>query len=302
SLLGEVIGITLDSMLLIWDCSGEDCYICTININASPPTLVGNYASDYVRLWSSPMAMRDSLLVTYDYQIPPMLTFVNISDPTNIDTFATNIDPTIYGYPLPYHYAFINDTLLYAIRCRDISSSEPPYGVSTHLSLINIADYYNPTYDTTYSFYNGYSEDRSCSSPAVIVDTLMFVVANYYEGPLADVYSISDPTAPVHLGEVGVHSWMYDKYVIDYQNGYLYSGMWIHDITGYPTDDSLVGYITGTPKFQEVNGEFIYLVQASSFVILEFYEYDPNHAFIPEIKTPPTQEQFFLSPNPTWEF
>jgi len=300
SLLGGIIGITLDSMLLIQDCLGGDCYIRTININTSPPALVGNYTSEYVKLWDSPMAMRDSLLVTYDFQIPPMLTFVNISDPTDIDTFATNIDPTIYGYPLPYHYAFPNDTLLYGIRCRDLSSTEPPYSLSTHISLFNISDYYNPIYDTTHSYGYGSYEERSCPSPAVVVDTLMFVAANYYEGPLADVYSIADPTSPVYLGEIGVHSWMYSKYVIDYQNGYLYSGMWIHDVVGYPTTDSLVGYIDGQPTSLKICGKYIYQICGDTFGITEFYEYDPNHVFVPEIKAPPRPSAIEISayPNP----
>jgi hypothetical protein len=74
--------------------------------------------------------------------------------------------------------------------------------------------------------------------------------------------------------------------------------MWIHDVVGYPTSDSLVGYITDEPKFQIVNGPYIYSITGPSFGIVEFYEYDPNHVFVPEIKAPPKPSAFEISAHP----
>jgi hypothetical protein len=284
-----------DSMLITISFDGTYFHFQVININLSHPSVVASYVSPHLSNHRGNTASRiiNDMYFTMDNTSIGDLAIFDLSDPFNIDTIATAIDRGIGNW------FEIIDTLLYVTYFAGSGSGEL-YSNTYYIRIFNISDIYNPIYDTTLSYITRGATTSVLQCPSVIVDTLMFVAANYYEGPLADVYSIADPTSPVYLGEIGVSSWMYDKYVIDYQNGYLYSGMWIHDVTGYPTSDSLVGYIDGTPKFQEMNGEFIYLVQASSFVILDFYEYDPNHVFVPEIKAPPKPSAFEISayPNP----
>jgi hypothetical protein len=76
--------------------------------------------------------------------------------------------------------------------------------------------------------------------------------------------------------------------------------MWIHDVVGYPTTDSLVGYIDGQPTSLKICGKYIYQICGDTFGITEFYEYDPNHVFVPEIKAParPSAIEISAYPNP----
>ena len=292
STFGIVIDIIDDSILI----AVRHEQMHSININLSPPELVATYHSSHMSYKWGQTASRiiNDMYFTMDRASIGDLAIFDLSDPFDIDTIATAIDRGTGKW------FEIIDTFLYASYFEGEDIGGGWYSNRYKIKLINISNIHNPFYDTTLSFISRVGTGPTLQCPSVIVDTLMFVAANYYEGPLADVYSIADPTSPVYLGEIGVSSWMYDKYVIDYQNGYLYSGMWIHDVTGYPTTDSLVGYITDEPKFQIVNGPYIYSITGPSFGIVEFYEYDPNHVFVPEIKAParPSAIEISAYPNP----
>jgi len=298
STLGAVLEVVDDSLLLIMNYNLLDgtYWLRTININSSPPSIVASYTSNHLsyKYYQTASRIINDMYFTMDRQSIGDLAIFDLSDPMNIDTIATAIDRGTGKW------FEIVDTFLYASYFEGEDLGGGYYHNTYKIKMINISNIHTPFYDTTLSFISATATGPTIPCPSVIVDTLMFVAANYYEGPLADVYNISDPTNPVHLGEIGVHSFMYDKYVITHENGYLYSGMWIHDITDYPTDDSLVGYITGTPEYQEVSGKYIYRMQASSFTILEFYGYDTLHVYTPEINTPPKPGIISLSayPNP----
>ncbi len=301
SLLGAVIDIFHDSVLIMYVGTFTDQAMLLLNINDDPPSVISRYDSPYLCFFIAGTAqpwiiVDDSILVTANRENPTRITLFDISNPADIDTYST--DNLVYTIA---SYFSCKDSFLFITRCTD-ASTEPPYSLRTRLSVVNIADPFNPVHDTILYSYHLHISSPEVPIPSVVADTFLFLAANYFEAPLADVYSIADPTAPRHLGAIGEYAWRYSKRVIDYQNGYLYSGMWIHDITGFPTNDSLVGYIDGMPSFLKVCGEYIYRITGASFVIYEFYEYDPNHVFVPEIKAPATQERFFLSPNPIYKY
>jgi hypothetical protein len=284
-----------DSLLIAMSLDGTYFHFQVININLSPPSVVASYVSPHLsnHRGNTASLIINDMYFTMDNTSIGDLAIFDLSDPFNIDTIATAIDRGIGNW------FEIIDTLLYVTYFAGSGSGEL-YSNTYYIRIFNISDIYNPIYDTTLSYITRGATTSVLQCPSVIVDTLMFVAANYYEGPLADVYSIADPTSPVYLGEIGVSSWMYDKYVIDYQNGYLYSGMWIHDVVGYPTTDSLVGYIDGQPTSLKICGKYIYQICGDTFGITEFYEYDPNHVFVPEIKAParPSAIEISAYPNP----
>ena len=303
STLGSVLGIVQDTILIIM--SGYYSTIRSININIDPPEIIANYTSSSLFL-SSAWFLEDSLLVCLDNNSPRLLTFVNLSDPSNIDTFSTEVDP--YGFTLSSDYVIMGNTLL-GIRCRDLTATEPPYSPTTYITVFDISDYSNPVLDTAYEYEN-YTWDpshRNCYTPSLIVDdTLLIVGANYINydlGHLVDIFNISDPSAPILTARVGDYLTEYEKRCMAYQDGYLYAGMYIYDISGFPGNDSLVGYITGQPWEMEVFGKYLAITQATSFLILEFTAYDSTRQAISENPQPrDTWDGMFLSPNPANRF
>jgi len=298
STLGIVLGIEQDTVLIVVSSVST---IRTINIHSDPPEIIDSYTSSVAR-FTDRWFCKDSLLISIDNNSPRLLSFFNLSDPSNIDIFATEIDP--YGYTLPKDFVIVGNTLL-GITCRDLTGTEPPYSPKTYITVFDISDYSNPVLDTVYEYWN-YAWDpshRNCYTPSLIVDdTLLIVGANYIDydvGHLVDIFNISDPSAPILTARVGDYLAEYEKRCMAYQDGYLYAGMYIYDISGFPGNDSLVGYITGQPWEIEVFGKYLAIIQATSFLILEFTEYDSTRQAISENPQPrDTWDGMFLSPNP----
>ncbi len=294
SLLGATLGIADDSLLLVIYYVGVHNYILTLNINASPPTIVSVYKSPHLSYayYGTASLIIDSLYLTMDKESPGDLAIFDLSDPTNIDTFATAID-----HALGYWYEII-DSFLYSTTFQD-PDLEYPYTVNYRIAITNITDLYSPVYDTFLTMITRDSYDVNLSCPSVVHDTLMFVAANYEEMVLADVYNISDPTAPVYVGQLGPNTYL-DKNCMIYENDYLYAGAWIKDMQGYPDTDSLVGYAVGAPRWMEVCGSYLYRITGASFVAFEFYEFDTTRQAINE--NPPSAKPATLAisayPNP----
>jgi len=297
SLMYRVLGIVNDSMLLV----GYGQNIRTINIRANPPSLVSSYQSSHL---VGGLYLRDSMLVSRDRAYPDScLAFFNVSDPTNIDTFATGINATIYadiwGDRLPYYMSFAaRDSILYLIVDKDYGWSGDPYEYcwpANFISIFNISDYSNPVFDTTYPGYMGwFTAEPVQDCPSIVVDSFLYVGMNHDECA-AVCYDISDPTQLSYLGLVG--SYFEGVGCMAYQNGYLYAGTRIYNISSSPTGDSLVGFMYDGyfSKNEVVNGRYIYRL-SSNFDILDFYEY--LQVYEPSQRQPQYEHQFYLSPNP----
>ena len=295
-----ILGIVDDSMLIVFCNISGTRSLKTINIHSSPPSVVASYTSphlSYMTLQTGSMLI-DSYYFTMDYADVGDLAIFDLSDPTDIDTYATGLEDG-----LGYWYA-IKDTFFYGIYANYFAEVPPYYNVRYYYDLLDISDPYNSEYVSTETLNTHISESELPPIPSIIVDTFLYVAANYEHAPyyLVDEYNISDPTHPVFVRAID-NSFDYemDKWCIAYQNGYLYVGMYIYDLVG----DSLVGYITGWPEWQEVNGRWIYNAFEYSFAILEFFAYDSStRVDILESDQPALQYEYQmqLQPNPTAQF
>jgi hypothetical protein len=234
------------------------------------------------------------------------LAFFDISDPTDIDTFATMVYTSTYFRACPREYA-IKDSALYGVFHGDPWTYPGPYNPVTFIYTFNIANYRNPYLDSTYIIYRDGTTTSSASpsSPCLVVDSFLFVSASFhrYEGTI-DVYDISDPFHPDFYTSFGSESYLNGHYwsvaEMVYQEPYLYAGWRIYDISDYPETDTLVGYAAGAPWGLEVLGKYIYRWTASSFVILEFFEWDSSLGLLEQPEDQEKPRDIFLSvfPNP----
>jgi len=109
---------------------------------------------------------------------------------------------------------------------------------------------------------------------------------------------------PTYIGTVGSAYPYGDIFSIAYQNGYLYVGSRIYNISSSPIGDSLVGHyevagISISPTFQIPMGSYIYCF-GGPFVILDFYEY--LQVYEPNNRLPEYEHDFYLSPNPSLKY
>jgi len=301
SVMGCVIDVYHDSILIVYD--GTETYqaMLLITINDDPPSVINRYESPYLcffgisldRPW---IVVNDSILITADMTNAYSISIFDISDPLDIDTFSTQT--FIYGRANTFS---TKDSMLYSTWC-SAPGTEPPFTLQTTLAVTNIADYSNPFHEMHLYDFHPHPTSPEVSIRSVVVDSFLFLAANYLnydDAPLCDVYNIADPTNPIHTGYIGPHLCEYVKRCMAYQDGYLYAGMYIYDISGFPGTDSLVGYITGQPWEMEVFGKYFAIIQATSFLILEFTEYDSTRQAISENPPPrDTWDGMFLSPNP----
>jgi len=166
------------------------------------------------------------------------------------------------------------------------------------VSVINIADYRNPVFDTTYGFTYSDAANASLPAPSVVVDSFLYIATNYYDNYDAIALNISNPMQPVYRGIVGSH-WQ-EKLSIAYQNGYLYVGARIYNISSSPTGDSLVGYMMDRqPVYQIPFGQYIHRL-TNRFDVLDFFEY--LQVYEPNNKLPEHKNDFFLFPNPSAKY
>jgi len=301
STIWGIADIIQDTILLVMGWNGTNQAIYPINIADDPPSTISYYASPYVGFWFAGsgqafLVVNDSVLITAEHGNENRLAVFNVSNPIDMDSFSTGISAHSM-----VDYMSIRDSFLFVTHCADLAT-DPPYNLRTFISVVNIADPRNPVYDTTiYAFHENWLSPAVPIPSVVVHDTLLFLASNYDESPapIADVYNISDPTNPYHVGTVGDYLSERSKRCIAFQNDYLYAGMYIYDLQGYPDTDSLVGYITGTPQWQEVMGKYIYLIQGPTFGIVEFFGFDTTRQACVETP-PPRAEKFSISayPNP----
>ena len=302
SVMWEVVGIVNDTMLLAGYVN-----LYTINIAANPPQLISTYTSSHYR--GLPVFLRDSLMVTMDRENrDSCIALFNISDPTNIDTYATNIGATVYSGIPPATGAYMisfsaKDSALYLCYCVDYSLYDPYHPwPSIYVSVINIADYRNPVFDTTYRYSYSDADYPELPAPSVVVDSFLYIATNNFNNYDAIVLNISNPINPVGEGVVG-SSWQ-EKKAIAYQNGYLYVGARIYNISSSPTGDSLVGYysvpgISFGGWYQIPFNNYIFCL-TPWFTVLDFYEY--SQVYEPNNRLPETEPDIYLTPNPSIKY
>ncbi len=300
SILNGIADVIQDTILIAMSWDGTDQGLYSININTSPPEVVSHYKSPHLCFWGISLdepwiVVDDSILVTAERSNSSYIALFDLSDVTNIDTFSTNT--LMYG--ISSHFS-VKDSILYITWC-SANETEPPYHLKTWLSVMNIANPYNPIHETHLYAWHWDNYHPEVAIPSVASDSFLFLAANYEEMVIADVYNISDPTAPVYVGQLGPNTNI-AKYCMIYENDYLYAGAWIKDMQGYPDTDSLVGYAVGAPRWMEACGKYLYRITGASFVAFEFYEFDTTRQAINETQPPrDTWEEMFLSPNPAYQ-
>jgi hypothetical protein len=312
SLLTMAIGVVQDSILLVEYNRGSNRKIYSINIHSNPPEFISSFV-DSTHLLGYTMSdyksyLKDSLYITRDrYNSDSLLAFYNIADPLNIDTYATQIKATnarTNNFCSGYSFA-IKDSALYLVYCKDYS----PYidfWPKFYVSVINIADYRHPVFINTFSFdIDGEGAHAEVGAPCVVVDSFLYIGNNIAAYMAAFALNISDPFNPVYRGAIGslwVSSAGEDVQAIAYQNGYLYVGPQIFNISTSPVGDSLVGYHYNITRYRECLIPFYNYIFAlmPEFSCFDFFEY--SQVFEPNIKLPPLEYKFHLSPNPTSRF
>ena len=301
STIWGIADIIQDTILLVMGWNGTNQAIYPINIADDPPSSISFYESPYLAFWhagsgDSRIIIDDSILITPGRTDPAKISIFDLSEINDIDTFSTGL--LVYTVA---NWFSVKDSFIFITDC-GTAETDPPYNLRTFISVVNIADPRNPVYDTTiYAFHENWLSPAVPIPSVVVHDTLLFLASNYDESPapIADVYNISDPTNPYHVGSVGDYLSERSKRCIAFQNDYLYAGMYIYDLQGYPDTDSLIGLRFGEPQWLEVNGEFIYLIQGHSFVIHEFYEFDTTRQAVLDAP-PPRADKISISayPNP----
>lgn len=304
STINAALGIVDDSILIV---SGyqEDAWLRSINIRATPPEIIANYQADEV--WDSYLWRRavifDSMLVTHDADTPlTQLVFLNLSNPTDIDTFITGFEGwEDYGFRAPVKFAK-KDSMLYGTWLGCLGGA--PCNWTLYISVINISDYSNPVLDTVVSFsrfYGDYSASGN-DAPCIVVDSFLIVAINNYEcSHQCEVFDISNPTQPIYYESFGGN---HSSTEIKYQDPYLYAGAYIYDLSGYPESDSLIGYYdaSGSRGFLIANGKYYYTKNGLGFEIFEFLAWDSLQGISTEPANRDTYEEMFLLPNPANQF
>ena len=300
----QVVGIVDDTILIVIGNS-----IMAIDINDNSPSLLTDYYSEHFRCpdVGQQLYLRDSLLVSRDRAFPDScLAFFNVSDPTNIDTFCTGIRGTSYSRFNETYFAS-KDSVLYLCYCVDYYFSGDPYDTPyphIYVSVINIADYHNPEFVGTYSFNTCDAPYAGLPAPSVVADSFLYIAANFYDNYDAVVLNISNPLSPEYIGTLG-EALMGEpprRRSIAYQNGYIYVGPRIYNISSSPTGDSLVGYYFRCPEpdAQLLNGEYVYWSTGLGFFVLDFDEY--SQVYEPNNRVPEYEPDFYLSPNPSLKY
>jgi len=304
STINSALGIVDDSILIV---SGyqEDAWLRSINIRATPPVIVANYQANEV--WDSYLWRRavifDSMLVTHDADTPlTQLVFLNLSNPTDIDTFITGFGGwEDYGFRAPAEFAK-KDSMLYGTWLGCLGGA--PCNWTLYISVINISDYSNPVLDTVVPFsrtYGAYSASGN-DAPCIVVDSFLIVAINNNEcSHHCEVFDISNPMEPIYCDSFGGNHGTGD---VDYQEPYLYAGDYIYDLSGYPESDSLIAYYVGssTPHILIPNGKYYYTKNGLGFEIFEFLAWDSLQGISTEPANRDTYEEMFLLPNPANRF